>query len=388
MTQSADYMALVDQLDAIHNKLSHLVKTLRDEEYRQQFDPNLSPVGWHLGHILFVENFWLQTSGLKKNSYTKEAADLYIPENSIKSERGKRLPPKKQMLDQAQEHRTANLNLLTQLPSEFIGHPLLKDNYLLKFLLQHHTMHFETMCAILIAKNKAEILEYTPKRKLTAKPVQIKTLEFPSGVYSIGASQSECFDNEKPSHHRRLDRFAVNCYAVSNSEFLSFIDAGGYQTKQYWSHRGWGWCQQQAIFAPHTWQKNNDSWYLVNEYGAEDLVPDQAVYGISQYEANAFAHWARGRLPHEHELEVAWQTPNKLIPSNTWEWCHNTFYPYDGYKSFPYPEYSTPWFNKEYYTLKGYSPHVVDMIRRPSFRNFYTADRRHTYMGIRLAFDE
>ena len=34
-------------------------------------------------------------------------------------------------------------------------------------------------------------------------------------------------------------------------------------------------------------------------------------------------------------------------------WCNNKFFPYEGFKPYPYKEYSVPWFNNNYYTLKG-----------------------------------
>ncbi len=69
-----------------------------------------------------------------------------------------------------------------------------------------------------------------------------------------------------------------------------------------------------------------------------------------------------------------------------WEWCSNTFHPYEGFRSFPYERYSTLWFDGWHYTLRGGSRYSRPEVKRPSFRNFYAPDKRHIFAGFRLAF--
>ena len=83
----------------------------------------------------------------------------------------------------------------------------------------------------------------------------------------------------------------------------------------------------------------------------------------------------------EHDSTL-WNTTGQ-----TWEWCANTFYPYNGFQAFPYERYSRPWFDENHYTLKGGSPFTGKSIRRRSFRNFYQPDKRHIFAGVRLASD-
>ena len=49
-----------------------------------------------------------------------------------------------------------------------------------------------------------------------------------------------------------------------------------------------------------------------------------------------------------------------------------------------YKEYSYPWFNNNYYTLKGSSIITLQDIKRVSFRNFYKPDTRYILSGGRL----
>jgi iron(II)-dependent oxidoreductase len=71
---------------------------------------------------------------------------------------------------------------------------------------------------------------------------------------------------------------------------------------------------------------------------------------------------------------------------HVWEWCNNCFYPYAGFQSFPYKEYSQPWFNDNHYTLRGGSLHTRPGIKRASFRNFHAPEKRHIFAGLRLVW--
>jgi iron(II)-dependent oxidoreductase len=62
------------------------------------------------------------------------------------------------------------------------------------------------------------------------------------------------------------------------------------------------------------------------------------------------------------------------------------FNTYEGFKAFPYPEYSQPWFDENHYSLRGGCLHTRRVIKRPSFRNFFEPDKRHVFAGLRLVF--
>ena len=106
------------------------------------------------------------------------------------------------------------------------------------------------------------------------------------------------------------------------------------------------------------------------------------VSNISRFELEAFANFYDLRLPHEHEWEVAFNLiQNKF---KVWEWSANNFFAYDGFVPFPYKEYSLPWFNKSYFTLRGSSIYSCSDIKRVTFRNFYPAYTRYIASGGRL----
>ncbi len=379
----------IEHLASLQSRLIAITGRFNDRDYRRQFYSDTSPAGWHLGHTVFVENFWIHETILGKPS-SPATRQLYLPENSPRSCRGEQLPSKKELLDSNAKRQQENLILLQGPPRELRDHTLMKNNYLVLFLAQHHAMHLETLYMIMTERNlRNNYRDYRPTQKLSARKIVRASDSFTGGQYRVGMQKPECFDNEMPPFECNLPDFSIQKTPVSNAEFLGFIHAGGYYNSHYWSTTGWQWRIQTKVCAPHHWRANDaGDWFGINDTGPYTLLPDAPVYGISYYEAEAFAEWAKARLPHEHEIEVAQRSGNMPVTTTVWEWCRNTFHPYAGFKPFPYERYSTPWFDHRHFVLKGGSHHTDKILKRPSIRNFYTAEKRHIFSGLRLAFDK
>lgn len=378
---------LLSQLIRYQQQVLEFVAAEGADHYQQQFHPDLSPSGWHLGHCVFTENYWIREV-IEEQPIDPDDRDLYVPEFSPKPKRGGRLPSFRPLLDWAQQQQRENLRRFTRLTGR--QHPLLKAGYLGTFLIQHYAQHYETLCQVRAQRQLQHARPAAIRAPLKPSvPFAMATTELPAGEYSVGqANPKRPYDNEHPAHSVRLTGCRLAKQPASNADFLAFIQDGGYSRSELWSAAGWRWRRQQGIEHPCYWQRDEKGrWYGVGPGGTYRLRPGQPVYGLSYYEAAAFARWAGGRLPHEHEWEAAAALGLLEQKGQVWEWCANPFRPYDGFQAYPYDGYSLPYFDEAHFVLRGGSALTCRVIKRPSFRNYYEADKRHIFAGVRPAFD-
>ncbi len=380
--------ALIEELEQTQSLLQALVESADATTFRSQYHPDLSPLGWHLGHCVFTECLWLHERIRGDDSVTAPIADFYTPPNTPKPERGRLLPAQGALLTWARELQSFNLHYLRNLRPEWERHPLLQDDYVLHFLIQHNSQHYETMVMVLTQKALAEHnLEGRSPQRVQAASLRRARVDIPAGYYRIGGKRPVACDNETPPQRADLGPYSISRYPVSNAEYLAFIEDDGYRRQALWEHDGWAWREQRAVQHPDHWCRSDDgNWYATGMRGTYQLAGDQPVSGVSHYEARAFARWAQARLPHEYQWEVACRIGALEQTGRVWEWCGNTFHPYEGFQPFPYNEYSQPWFDGRHYSLRGGSLHTRPAIKRASFRNFYQADKRHIFAGLRLVF--
>ena len=378
--------SLIKQLSEIQTQVLGLCQQSGDC-YHIQAHADLSPIGWHMGHCVYTENYWIRERLLQQESADNEMNSLYIPEQSIKNDRGYQLPEIDELCHWVKTNQSQNISLLEKNRSN--TDQLMKNNFLLHFLIQHYSQHYETIYMILsqLALNS----DHDPRDDFTIKSSSLNR-EYnilKHDDYIIGGHQDHMpYDNEYPRYQHELDTIKIAKTPVTNSEYLRFLEEDGYTENRYWSESGWQWRTTNNIIAPEYWRMNNNgNWYSINIHGAVKLKEQDPVYGISYYEASAFASWAEARLPHESEWEAA-RSGNLLEQTGrVWEWCHNTFYPYEGFTAYPYAGYSTPYFDNNHFTLKGGSCYTKPTIKRPSFRNYYQADKRFLYAGMRLVYE-
>jgi iron(II)-dependent oxidoreductase len=254
-------------------------------------------------------------------------------------------------------------------------------------------------------------------------------VEHPGGEFMLGASTdgaSFVFDNEKWAHPVRLAPFRIARAAVTNAEFLAFVEDGGYARRELWSEPGWRWRAAAGASCPVYWVEREGRW-LQRRYDREiPLRPHAALVHVCWFEADAFCRWAGRRLPGEAEWEAAAATVpggegKRSYPwgeepanaeranlygtlgdtadvaafaagdsargcrqmfGNVWEWTADWFAPYPGFVADPYREYSEPWFG-DHKVLRGGCHATRAALLRNTWRNFYTPDRRDVFAGFR-----
>ena len=386
-------LATLIRLRGIQNKTRKIFEGLNDIHYRLQYHHDMSPAGWYLGQGIFFENYWLHEVIQGNDQYTRDKS-LFVADNCPLPQRGPRLPPIPEHIEKISEQQDQNDLLLLEKTAPLSQHLLFKDEYIENLIIHNYALNYESIYIVLnqIALKKhirnRKNQPYTPSAQLKPQALLKNITHIKAGHYSVGGEWPYAIDIELPSHQTLLEDFFIANTPVSNAQYLLFIEDGGYNNKNYWCNSGWQWREKNNIQHPEYWARNEQNqWYSINASGPVDLNPNDAVFGINHFEANAFANWAGARLPHEHEWETAARLELIKGTTDVWEWCSNTLYPYQGFKAFPDTDRKQAEFDNKHFVLKGASHYTRPEIRRASFRNHYLAHQRHIFAGLRLVFD-
>ncbi len=355
------------------------------DDYKYKADVNLSPIGWHLLHCLYVECIWIRELFLNDNNLKKELEKTADGINIPTIKRGNNLPEFKTLLKLCSKEFNNNINFVKDIQDKRISNKRATIKYIVKFLINHHCQHLETIKIILNLKNL-----YYPKfadeklKVITPENYKFKSVFFKSDTYYLGTDNKFfSFDNEQPRHKTFIKNFSISKKLITIAEWLGFICDNGYNRKELWSLRGWSWKNKNNITKPLNWYMSDNKLSLCSPDGYIQPKKNKPVTNISFFELQAFAVWKKLKVPHEFEWEISYK---KFIDKNlVWEWCSNFFFPYKNFSPFPYSDYSVPWFNKEYYTMKGSSVYSEKEIKRATFRNFYQPNNRYIFSGGRLS---
>src|SRR5689334_13714308 len=390
------------------------------EDYVIQAMPDVSPPKWHLAHTSwFFETFILAVASPGYRSPHASYAYLF---NSYYVAAGERhCRPKRGLLSRptvedvyryrahVDEHMTAFLENLR-------GEQFERWSPIVELGLHHEQQHQELLLSDVKYNFACNPLRpaYVPLRApAPARAVNpIQWIGFPAGVYWIGHDgQGFAFDNESPRHRTFLDRFELASRPVTNKEYLNFIGDGGYKRPELWLSMGWDTAQRERWQAPLYWELRDGTWWMMTLAGMQPMREDEPVCHVSYYEADGYARWADARLPTEAEWEVAatplpisgnfveqqtfhpapisqTETSGSLgkVFGDVWEWTQSHYSPYPGYAaaSDALGEYNGKFMANQFVLRGGSCATSVSHIR-PTYRNFFPADARWQFTGIRLA---
>ncbi|ORX33987.1 hypothetical protein BD324DRAFT_584223 [Kockovaella imperatae] len=299
---------------------------------------------------------------------------------------------------------------------------------------EHEAQHAETLLYMLIQSPTTlpPTAVSTPEwdqlaAKWQAQAVPNKKLTIPAGTIQLGHDDIEKDDSsyphaadweghelgwdiENPSVNHQVATFAVDALPISNSDYLSFLTS---KTDQTWN----------AASLPASWVKVDDSWQVRTLYGPVSFhVAGSWPLMASKNEIEDFAKWKGGRLPTEPELRLLWEHEEGPRPAGVlanvgfehwhpippamtstdnagkvlhghnggvWEWTSTQLSGHEGFQpSDLYPGYSADFFDGKHFVVLGGSFATVPCIAaRKSFRNWYQANYRFSFIGGRVAYD-
>jgi len=209
-------------------------------------------------------------------------------------------------------------------------------------------------------------------------------LKIEGGLVDIGFdNEGFAFDNEKPSHKVFVSPFEISKRLVSNGEFMTFINDGGYNKYEFWHEEGWKWVNDQEKKQPLYWQIDHGTWYQYTLAGLREIKQEHPLSHINYYEAFAYAQWEKMRLPTEFEWEIA---ADRFPWGDRWEWTESSYLPYPGYEK---AEGTVGEYNGKFMVnqkvLRGASIVTPKGHSRKTYRNFFHPQLGWQFTGIRLA---
>ena len=117
------------------------------------------------------------------------------------------------------------------------------------------------------------------------------------------------WDNEYGIYKESVEAFECSKYLVSNEEFLEFVDAGGYEKKEYWSEEGRAFLEKSNAKYPVFWvQKDKEFEY--RSLTSQIKMPKNFPVDVNSLEAEAFCRYKSLKdgieysLPSEAEYEA------------------------------------------------------------------------------------
>ncbi len=394
-----------------------LAEQLSPEDTVVQPISDVSPPKWHLAHTTwFFENFILKAYIPDYKPYHPDFDYLF---NSYYQSQGNRVQRDmrgfhpRPLFDEVLKYRTYINAEVLKLMETMGSDNQFKD--LIELGIQHEQQHQELLLTDLKyiwGLSPLKPIYKLPNEKVSSTTSELEWLPIHGGTYEIGASENQfCFDNETPLHKVLINDFEIASRPVNVGEYLEFINAGGYETWNYWLYEGWQWLQNNGVEAPLYWKKEQGEWWLFTLNGFRKLDLNETLTHISFYEADAFARWKGSRLPTEQEWEVAAlkygnndssfnfldhncfhptavENKNRAFLGQVWEWTNSAYLPYPRFKPWAggIGEYNGK-FMVNQMVLRGGSCATPQNHIRPSYRNFFHPHLRWQFTGIRLAKD-
>ncbi|MCA1610092.1 MAG: SUMF1/EgtB/PvdO family nonheme iron enzyme [Acidobacteria bacterium] len=406
-----------------------------DFAYGDRPIPLRNPICFYDGHIpaFGINTLWKRALGQPAlNADYESLFERGIDPEAPPDAAGPQWPTRKEIGEYRRSADAALTRLFAEGPLEDDDNPLLRRGQAVYTVLEHEVMHQETLHYMW------RRLPFDRKIRPAAAAAPVpgpdrapkrETVRIPAGAATLGARPDEVafgWDNEFPVQSVRVPAFEIDVHNVTNSDFLEFVEAGGYSRDDLWDPEARGWLRSESVAHPPFWIRGSKGWEWLGMFERIPLPPAWPVW-VTHAEASAYARWKGRRLPSEAEYhrgaygspsgaerDFPWGSepagptrgnfdfqsfeplPVGSFPEgasgwgihdligNGWEWTSTVFAGFPGFQPMAsYPQYSADFFDGKHYVMKGASPVTGRELVRRSLRNWFRPNYPHVYASFR-----
>ncbi|PKE28553.1 SAM-dependent methyltransferase [Rahnella sp. AA] len=267
--------------------------------------------------------------------------------------------------------------------------------------IEHERIHLETS-SVLIRQLPVEWVKPQPhwpscnlaRHDRNTVPVN-EILAVKGDVVTLGKRDDTYgWDNEYGSSEHKIQAFSASKMLVSNAEFYTFVQEGGYREAQWWDEEGAGWRDFAQAEMPTFWVGSpEEPEQLKLRLMTEEVpMPWDWPAEVNQLEAAAFCRWKAAKTGESVQLptEAEWMILRNRVPGdqpdwdiapgninlagwasscpvdhfaqgnfydivgNVWQWTSTPIGGFDGFRVHPlYDDFSTPTFDGKHSMIKG-----------------------------------
>ena len=267
--------------------------------------------------------------------------------------------------------------------------------------IEHERIHLETS-SVLHRQMPLEFIKSTDAFRICeeyGKTPKNTLVTIPSSSVELGKDFTDSYygwDNEYGKEVQDIEEFQVSKYLVSNEEFLEFVEADGYDKKEFWSEEGKKFLDISKAKHPVFWVEENGV-YEYRTLTSQIKMPKNFPVDVNNLEAEAFCKYKSLQdgveylLPSEGEYKaickyvnleealdkqkanhnflqassVAVDVNNFLtengdevydVVGNVWQHSRTFMHPYEGFKVHSaYDDFTVPTFDDKHAMILGSS---------------------------------
>ena len=387
-----------NQTWALYESLFDLIQ--EDSAYYLKAEPLRHPLIFYFGH---TATFYINKLKLGKfldervNDNFESMFAIGVDEMSWDDLNEQHYPwPKVAQVHAYRQQVSAVVNrIIDEMP---LALPITQDSpaWIILMGIEHERIHLETSSVII----RQLPLEYVATSQLWPACQDVGNAETNHLIAVKGKKitlgkpeqdQTYGWDNEYGNKTFNVADFKASQFLVSNQEYLTFVEAGGYQSPQFWNEEGQAWLAYTQAKMPRFWRLQQDKWWQRN-LTEEIPLPLNWPVEVNQLEAKAFCNWKAEQKQSNIRLltEAEWSILRENIPAdapdwqevpgnislayyasscpvnrfehngffdivgNVWQWTETAIDGFNGFAVHPlYDDFSTPTFDGKHNLIKG-----------------------------------